>query len=299
MRIAIAGATGLIGHAAAARLAAGGHSLVRIGRGEGNEIRCDLRQPDDLPADALAGCEALIHAAGVTDEDFGDAQSAYAKAIFGSMALAAAARRAGVARIVYVSSAHVYGPLEGRIDEACPPNPISDYAIAHFAAEQVIRRWALETGGAALLLRPCAVFGMPPSVERFARWSLIPFDFPRQALGGRIVLKTPGTQRRNFVAAGGLAGLIGGWLGQAGRGVQVHNAAGDQEMTVYDFALRCVAIAREEGGRECVVERPAPAVDPVPFLYAARDGSRVSHGSLDEHARELMRVLIQDGKAKP
>ena len=79
----------------------------------------------------------------------------------------------------------------------------------------------------------------------------------------------------------------------------MHNAAGDQEMTVYDFALRCVAIAREEGGRECVVERPAPAVDPVPFLYAARDGSRVSHGSLDEHARELMRVLIQDGKAKP
>ena len=37
----------------------------------------------------------------------------------------------------------------------------------------------------------------------------------------------------------------------------------------------------------------------MPFLYAARDGSRVSHGSLDEHARELMRVLIQDGKAKP
>src|SRR5258706_217807 len=41
MRVAITGATGLIGHTVAAGLAAAGHELVRLGRGEDADVRID------------------------------------------------------------------------------------------------------------------------------------------------------------------------------------------------------------------------------------------------------------------
>jgi UDP-glucose 4-epimerase len=292
MRIAITGATGLIGHAVAAGLAAAGHELVRLGRGEDADVRIDLAQARGVPAEALARCEALVHAAGVTDEDFADRERAFRKALFGAEALLTAARAAGVRRLVYFSSAHVYGALEGAIDETRPPNPLSDYAIAHYATEQLFRRSAAQSGAFALAARPCAVFGMPPSLAKFARWSLIPFDFPRQALEGRIVLKTAGLQRRNFVSTEGLARLAGWWLEQDAPRASLANAPGPHEMTVYDFALLCARIASEETGRHCAVERPQPVGEPPsPLRYGTRVGGHLAGTTLEDHLRALIRVL--------
>src|SRR6478609_448274 len=123
MRIAITGASGLIGHAVAKALADAGHAIVTVGRRADCAVRVDLAADASLPAGALKGCDALVHAAGVTDEDFADRDAAFAKALRGTQALLAAARDAGVGRLAYFSSAHVYGPLEGRLDEASPVNP--------------------------------------------------------------------------------------------------------------------------------------------------------------------------------
>jgi UDP-glucose 4-epimerase len=298
MRVAVAGASGLIGSRIAAALVAAGHAVLRVGRGEDCDLRFDLADDGSLPEGALGGCDALVHAAGVTDEDFAQPAAALAKALLGACKLADAARAAGTGRVVYVSSAHVYGPLEGRIDEGCPPNPLSDYAIAHYASEQVFRRWALRDGGAALLLRPCAVYGMPVSLRHFARWSLIPFDFPRQALGGRIVLKTAGTQRRNFVAAEALGTLVSGWLAGPAVGTQVNNAAGEAEMPVYDFALRCAGIVGELSGRGCRVERSGASTAAPPFHYHCRDGDRLGGIQLDDHVRRLAQALMNMEQSK-
>jgi UDP-glucose 4-epimerase len=291
MRVAIAGSTGLIGGAIAASLAARGHELVRIGRAAESDIRLDLARPERLAAGALARCEALVHAAGVTDEDFADREHAFAKAERGAQALLDAAREGGVRRLVYVSSAHVYGPLEGAIDESHPVEPRSDYARAHVATERLFER-AAQSGAAALIARPCAVFGMPPSLERFARWSLIPFDFPRQAARGRIVLKSHGAQRRNFVSAEGVSMLAGWWLGQERPGVTFANAPGPDEMAVFDFAALCARIATEETSRDCAIERP-PGRDcaAAPLEYRTRVSGHLPGPSLEEHVRALVRAL--------
>ena len=293
MRIAIAGASGLIGHAVAQALAGAGHDIVTVGRAPGCAVRVDLAADASVPAGALKGCDALVHAAGVTDEDFANRDAAFAKALRGTHALLAAARDAGVGRLAYFSSAHVYGPLEGRLDEASPVNPLSDYAIAHYAAEQLFRRSARMTGAATLLARPCAVYGMPPSFERFARWTLIPFDFPRQALGGAIVLKSHGSQRRNFVPAEGLGTLAGWWLEKPASGVTVANAPGKAECTVYEFAALCAKIASGENGRPVEIERPGPeAQDDAPALeYLTRVGGHLPGPSLEEHVRGMVRAL--------
>ncbi len=292
MRIALAGVTGLVGHAISSGLARHGHSIVSIGRHDDDDVRIDLANPRELPRDALAGSDVLVHAAGITDEDFSDRAAAERKARGGAEALVAAAAGARVARLVYVSSAHVYGPLEGAVDEAHAVAPRSDYAAAHYATEKIFTEAAEARGAALLIARPCAIFGIPPSLERFARWSLIPFDFPRQALAGRIVLKSAGLQRRNFVSADGVATLVQWWLGMRAAGVTVANAPGPHEMTVYDFARLCARISEEETGRPCEIRRAeTPPPQGAPFQYLTRVGGHLPGTDLDDHVRALVRAL--------
>ena len=291
MRIAIAGATGLVGHAVASRLAAQGHSIVTIGRHSKANVCIDLAHPAALPDTALAGCEALVHAAGVIDEDFADRASAFRKAREGARALLSAARHARIRRLVYVSSAHVYGPLVGLIDEGKPPDPRSDYAAAHRETEVAFEE-AAEGDMCTLIARPCAVFGMPLHLERFARWSLIPFSFPREALSGAITLKSTGEQRRNFVASEGIANLVGWWLGETPPGVTLANAPGPHEMSVYDFARLCARIAEDETGRPCDVRRPdGEAAREAPFQYRTRVGGHLPGTAIEDHVRALIRAL--------
>ena len=295
LAIAVTGATGLIGHAVAKGLEAAGHRIVTVGRGAGCDVRFDLAGPALLTADAFAGCGALVHAAGVTDEDFADPKRARMKAGPGAGALLAAARAAGIRSLVYVSSAHVYGPLEGRIDESRPADPRSDYARAHLETEALFRDAGEASGHRALIARPCAAYGMPPSLARFARWSLIPFDFPREALAGRIVLKSHGDQRRNFVPVEGIASLVGWWLGGPGDGVTIANAPGKDEMSVYDFARLCATITGARTGRACEVVRPPPPDRrPEPFEYRTRVGGHLPGPSLGEHVERLVRALMQE-----
>ncbi len=298
MRIAIAGATGLVGRAIARTLSAAGHEVVSIGRGPECDVRFDLETSATLPRGALAGCDALVHAAGVTDEDFADRARAWRKAREGATILLEAAVRAHVTRLVYISTAHVYGPLEGVIDETRPPAPVSEYAMAHLETEALFHQ-AARAGPTLLVARPCAVFGMPPSLERFRRWSLIPFDFPRQAITGAIVLKSSGLQRRNFVSNDGVARLAGWWIDGKLASATVANAPGPHEMAVYDFALLCARIAGEETGRPCEVRRAEGAGPPgQPFEFRTRVGGHLPGVELDDHVRALVRALMK-GQASP
>jgi UDP-glucose 4-epimerase len=294
MRIAIAGATGLVGYSVAAALRAERHELVTIGRGAHCDVRADLARPAPIDVARLAGCAALVHAAGVIDEDFADPAAAQAKAGEGARMLLDAAERAGIAQLIYFSSAHVYGPLEGEIDETRPPAPRGAYAHAHFATEELFRESARRSGAALLVARPCAVFGPLASPATFARGSLIPFDFPRQALGACIELKSAGLQRRNFVCAQALGGLACDWLSAPPAGSTIANAPGPDELSVYDFALLCARVAMEETGRECRVDRPAaPAVAPAPFHYRTRRAALPGAMRLEEHVRGLVRSLMK------
>jgi UDP-glucose 4-epimerase len=294
MRVGLTGASGLIGSAIAAKLASEGHEILRIGRRD-DDVFLDLAAPLPLARDSLAGLGALIHAAGITEEDFANRERAFGKAIHGTSALLTAAQAAGIGRLAYISSAHVYGPLEGRIDETRPPNPISDYAICHFVTEQLFRRASLQSLAGVLLLRPCAVYGLPPSLDRFMRWSLIPFDFPRQAITRRIVLKTDGTQRRNFVAAEGLGDLAVQWLNKPATGLAIANATGRDEMTVYEFARLCAKVYEEESGFTCEVERPhTPGLQHgQPFEYRSGYCNPLAEPGPQDHVRSLIRVLLR------
>ncbi|MEJ7598829.1 MAG: NAD-dependent epimerase/dehydratase family protein [Kofleriaceae bacterium] len=65
----------------------------------------------------------------------------------------------GVPRLVYVSSAEIYGPASGAVREDHPAAPRSPYGIAKLAAEQCVAVCAEAAGLRATIVRPFSVYG--------------------------------------------------------------------------------------------------------------------------------------------
>jgi UDP-glucose 4-epimerase len=298
MKVAITGTTGLIGSVAYRRIAAL-CSVLTIGRRTGCDRIIDLSDPANVRDMDLDGCDTLVHCAGVVDEDFADAGRAFRQATQGMAALVARAKAAGISRFVYISSAHVYGPFYGEIDENVPANPLHDYAIAHFASEQILRR-ATSPKFRGLAVRPCAVFGIPQEFVRFRRWSLIPFDFPKSAIEcGTIALASHGMQKRNFVGTEDIASTIIHWLTNSSDSTAFRavNPIGKQTMTVLGFAEMCAAVATEITGLACKVTRPdSSAGDANAFDYKSIYNWSRGQMELAQTVRQIM-LLVKEGAA--
>lgn len=299
MRILLTGASGLIGQAVHRKLSSE-HEVVTLGRSIGAEVRLDLSDVESVLSTRLPKIDALVHCAGIVDEDFRDNPARAANmAMFGADALVHQALTAGAKRLAYVSSAHVYGPMLGRIDEQSAPNPVSDYALSHYITEQVFRRHAGDAISAAAF-RPCAVFGDLLDPGKFRRWSLIPFSFPREALlERRITIRSSGEQRRNFVGTQDVANSIQRWLVAPDPQWQMINPVGSTSCTVLEFALRCAAISDGLASGTCIVERQ-PSSGPQAgdeFDYTSSHASAPAHQSIDCFARDLMIQLLR--KAAP
>lgn len=294
MRILLTGASGLIGQAVHRNLSLD-NEVITLGRSSRADVRLDLADVDGLNSVALPAADALVHCAGIVDEDFReDPVRAARMAMFGAGALARQAVAAGATRLAYISSAHVYGPMLGHIDERSPPNPVSDYAISHYATEQVFRRYA-QGAVTAAAFRPCAVFGNLGDLDAFRRWTLIPFSFPSEAvLDRRIVIRSTGQQRRNFVGTDDVADSVRRWLDAPSSVWQVINPVGATSCTVFEFAQRCAAISDELATRRCIVERQEPNGPQAgdDFEYASTLQPTTARQSIDDFARRLMGQLL-------
>ena len=98
MRIAITGGAGFVGGHLADRLQAVGHETVVVSRRTGHGLESSAVA--DL-ADAFRGCDAVVHCAGINREL--GAQTYDAVHIRGTVVVIAAARMAGIPRVVMLS----------------------------------------------------------------------------------------------------------------------------------------------------------------------------------------------------
>ena len=291
MKVLVTGSTGLIGQAVSNELRRR-HDVLTASRRAQSDIRLDLSLRADMQALELPSIDALVHCAGIVDEDFqADKESAFKMAYSGANELAQRAVRSGAKKLIYISSAHVYGSLCGAIDEGSAVDPRSDYALAHFLTEQIFRR-NLPEDGSGFALRPCAVFGDLEDHESFRRWSLIPFAFPRSAIENKkIVIRSTGEQRRNFVGTRDIARLVANLIeGNSVSGWRVVNPIGEFDASVLEFAQLCANISRDITGTTCTVTRceSSEATDGEDFKFQSRAEQQIGLQSIASFVRDLM-----------
>ena len=168
-RVLVTGATGFLGHSLVTQLAAQGvavRALVRPTsdvtqlRALGAELAVgDVTDPASLPA-ALAGCRAVIHAAGLFR--FWGATGDFERVnVLGTAHMLEAALRQSVERFVHVSTVAVIGvpPAGQTLTEATPCHPADAYQRSKLDGESLVRQYQQATGLPALILRPGAFYG--------------------------------------------------------------------------------------------------------------------------------------------
>lgn len=172
MRFLITGANGFVGKPLCAELRRQGHSVraaLRSASTPVEDVEVVVTGAIDGEtdwADALLGVDVVIHLAArvhVMKETAADPLAEFLKVnLHGTANLAQQAARAGVKRLVYVSSIKVNGErtTESRpFVESDEPDPQDAYGVSKWQAEQALRRIAHETGLQVVIVRPPLVYG--------------------------------------------------------------------------------------------------------------------------------------------
>jgi UDP-glucose 4-epimerase len=172
MRVLLTGGAGYIGAHVAVELLAEGHDVVvvddlstgyaeavrRVEALSGRSVRLHVGDVADRRVldPALVGVDAVIHLAAfkMVGESMERPERYFRNNLGGLATLLEAMRDAGVRRLLYSSSAAVYGPQATMpIAESAPTRPSNPYGLTKLQGEQLLDWMARQAGWAAVSLR--------------------------------------------------------------------------------------------------------------------------------------------------
>ena len=184
MHILVTGGAGYIGSHTCVVLLKAGHrvtvldnlcnssaeALRRVEAITGRSLRFlegDIRDPDTLAQALQGGVEAVIHFAALkaVGESCEQPLAYFDNNISGTIVLMRAMQAAGVSRLVFSSSATVYGDAKtSPVNEQAPLSVTNPYGRTKLVMEQLIEDWCASQGAAsAILLRYFNPVGAHPS----------------------------------------------------------------------------------------------------------------------------------------
>jgi dihydroflavonol-4-reductase len=243
-RVAITGASGLLGGNLAAELVAAGHTVVATKRGATklghlDDVAIEWRDADlgsvDKLAAAFAGCEAVFHCAAAVSVERVVTSEMRDTNVGGTERVIEACKRANVKRLVHTSSVVAIGlTTNGQpCDETAEWNfdregLLDAYAITKHEAELVVQRADID----AVIVNPTYMIG--PRDARPSSGKLVIKIAKRQVPGS-----TPGYN--NFVDVRDVArGMITVW--QKGKRGERY-ILGGHDMTYRDFFATVARVA--------------------------------------------------------
>ena len=192
MRVALTGATGIVGRFIAARLAAEGCDIVALARPESDRTGFDFPvtwiegnlNTEAAPDTLVEGADALVHSAydhlpgHYRGGEGNDVEGYWQTNLLGSLRLVHAAKTNNVGRVVVLSSRAVFGgPVSTRVGDRHPTSPDTHYGALKVALEALATVYPGTT-----CIRPTGVYGITHPLDR-SKW----FDMARAVTSGRPV----------------------------------------------------------------------------------------------------------------
>ncbi|MGX1807567.1 NAD-dependent epimerase/dehydratase family protein [Nocardia sp. NPDC055321] len=176
MRVLVTGHQGYLGTVMVPRLLEAGHEVVGLDAGlfadcvlgaapqDPPGLRLDLR---DIRAEHLAGFDAVIHLAALSNDPLGALVPQITHDInhHASVRLAVLAKAAGVRRFLYASTCSVYGAAgDAPVSESAPLRPLTPYAESKVRVEDDVAALA-DDGFSPVFLRNATAFGFSPRLR--------------------------------------------------------------------------------------------------------------------------------------
>lgn len=213
-RVIVLGHTGFIGSRVVRHLRAHHPGVEVVGF---SDPRLDLTRREDAERLApLLGPESVLVICAAIKRQLGESLDVFARNVEMVSNLCRVLERSPAGRVVYFSSAAVYGEETENtaITEDTPVNPTSYYGIAKFTAECLLRMVVAAAPGSSLVvLRPALIYG-PGDQGLYG-----PSGFARKAARDeQIVLWGDGTERREFLYLDDVVEIVrrmvfGSWSG--------------------------------------------------------------------------------------
>jgi UDP-glucose 4-epimerase len=246
VKILITGGLGYLGGRLAQYLTQQGHDLVLSTRHPQATPwlpHAVIKTVDWSSIDSLAaicdGVDVVIHTAGLNAQTCKENPDyAYEFNVLATQRLLAGAEQAkSVQRLLYFSTAHVYGNnLIGQVTESTKTAAAHPYAITKLAAEEYLleHNKQVET----IVIRLSNAYGWPVQIDTDC-WTLLVNDLARQAVAYKaMTLQTSGLQFRDFIPLQDVNLAVEHLLllDEQALGARLFNLGGEWTSTVFDMA---------------------------------------------------------------
>ena len=206
MRILVTGGAGFIGSNLAKRLVAEGHDVVaaddfssahwtNLIEFKGDAVTADVSAQPLLPH--LPPFEIIFHQASITDTTVTDQRKMMANNVEGFRLILDLATQ-WKSRVVWASSASIYGRRQPPNKESQPPDPLNVYAYSKLAMERLADQYRQKLKQPIVGLRYFNVYG--PGEDHKGKFASMIHQLAKQMRAGkRPRIFTAGQQKRDFV----------------------------------------------------------------------------------------------------
>ncbi len=289
-RVLVTGGAGFIGYHVVRELLERGYEvrvLDNLSRSSYREVerlcelvRADVRDPGALMR-ALRGCEAVVHLAALisVEESMREPRLYHEVNAGGTLNVVICSLKAGVRKLVYASSAAVYGePVSLPVTEDHPTRPSSVYGASKLAGESYAMAF-----GHRMRVTVLRLFNVYGSLRRVTP-SAVEIFMGRMLRGDPVTVYGDGRQTRDLIHVLDVARAFA--LAVEGDHPGVFNVASGRPVEILDLVR---AIASVVGVKARVVHRP-PRPGEIRHSYASIERIRREMGfepriSLEEGLR--------------
>lgn len=230
-------------------------------------IEGDIRYANAVES-AMRGVETVVHLAAVClNKSISDPTESLDVNLLGTQNVYDAAARASVRRVVYASSASVYGnPKSLPMYETDMPAPITPYCIAKLAGEHLLSFYAQRSKLSWVALRFFNVYG--PGQPTDAYYTSVVLTFLRRLAKGEVpIIDGRGEQSMDFVHVSDVARAVGMALDSEING-EILNVGTGKQTTVAQLADHLIKaigadVRPEFRPREVLVTQREASIDRI------------------------------------